>query len=63
MNQYGHKEKIQRTSIIPGWKSKKISIVRDNFSREKRKYTENRNDLCDDFEQDMIWEKLYFVKL
>lgn len=41
----------------------KISIVRDNFSRKKRKYTENRNDLCNDFEQDMIWEKLYFVKL
>ena len=34
----------------------KISIVRDNFSRKKRKYTENRNDLCNDFEQDMIWE-------
>ena len=40
----------------------KISIVRDNFSRKKRKYTENRNDLCNDFEQDMIWDKLYFIK-
>lgn len=40
----------------------KISIVRDNFSRKKRKYTKNRNDLCNDFEQDMIWDKLYFIK-